>query len=206
MRYLEVRKQLAPFIVFSIDDFRKVDPQMDRRRLTEWQEKGYIQKVRRGYYVFTDFALNESTIFLVANKIYQPSYISFETALSHYHFIPESVFALTSATPKKTATFTASLGTFVYHTLKKSQMFGYTLLPHDSQRIRIAYPEKAILDYLYFRRDLKTADDFFGLRMNRDAMRAAIKKTRFMHYLRMFGGVSFQRRVKIFLKAYRILV
>lgn len=205
MRYLEVRKQLTPFIVFSIDDFRKVDPHMDRRRLTEWQEKKYIQKVRRGYYIFTDSALNESTIFLIANRIYQPSYISFETALSYYHFIPESVFALTSATSRKAATFTASFGTFVYHALKASQMFGYALLPYGSQRIRIAYPEKAIIDYLHFRRDLKTEDDFLGLRMNRDVMRSAIKKTRFVRYLRMFGSASLQRRVGIFLKTYHIV-
>ena len=42
---------------------------------------------------------------MVANKIYSPSYISLETALSYYGLIPESVYALTSVSTRKTISF-----------------------------------------------------------------------------------------------------
>ena len=39
--------------------------------------------------------------FYLANPIYAPSYISFETALSYYDLIPERVYMIKSATFKK---------------------------------------------------------------------------------------------------------
>jgi len=44
MRYTQFRSLLGQFKVFSLDDARAVEPGFDRRRLTEWQSKGYIRK------------------------------------------------------------------------------------------------------------------------------------------------------------------
>lgn len=81
MRYIELREYLKDFTLFSISDIRKIDPNFHRRRLTEWQDKGYILKVIRGYYLFSDTKINEQALFQIANRIYQPSYISFERTL-----------------------------------------------------------------------------------------------------------------------------
>ncbi len=75
--------------------------------------------------MFTDTPLNEETLFLIANKLYAPSYVSFEMALSYYGLIPEGVYAITSATSKKTATFQTPIGKFSYRTLKPQLFFGY---------------------------------------------------------------------------------
>ncbi|HOX16403.1 MAG TPA: hypothetical protein PLP18_09785, partial [Smithellaceae bacterium] len=96
MVFLALQEKLKDFIVFNLNDIRKIDAGFDLRRLSEWQEKGYIKMIRRGHYAFAGLQMNESVLFLMANKIYAPSYVSLEMALSHYSLIPESVYGITS--------------------------------------------------------------------------------------------------------------
>ncbi len=53
MRFYEFKESLKDFVVFSINDIRKVDESFNNQRLSEWQEKGYIKKIIKGYYCFT---------------------------------------------------------------------------------------------------------------------------------------------------------
>jgi len=101
MNFLEFKEKLKDFVVFNLNDIRKVDNRFDLRRLNEWQKKGYIKMVRRGHYAFSSLEINESVLLLVANKIYTPSYVSLEMALSYYTLIPEAVYGITSATSRK---------------------------------------------------------------------------------------------------------
>lgn len=89
MQYIELKEALKGFTVFSLMDIKKVDSSFFRARLNEWQDKGYIKKVIKGYYIFSDIELSENVLFDIANRIYSPSYVSFEMALSYYHLIPE---------------------------------------------------------------------------------------------------------------------
>ena len=118
MRYLKLEKLLKNFVVFSLNDIRKFEKLFDRRRLTEWQKKDYVKKIVKGYYIFSDIDVNESVLFLIANKIFKPSYVSFESALSYYNFIPESIYAVTSASSRNTYTFSTFYGDFIYRKLK----------------------------------------------------------------------------------------
>ncbi len=59
MLYNEFKTKLSDFLVFSLNDIRKFELKFDRRRLNEWQNKGYIKKLRRGFYIFADSKLNE---------------------------------------------------------------------------------------------------------------------------------------------------
>jgi len=80
MKYLELKSELRDFTIFSLNEIRNIEPGFHRRRLNEWQDKGYIKKVVRGYYIFSDLKLSEETLFKIANRIYLPSYISLESA------------------------------------------------------------------------------------------------------------------------------
>ena len=79
---LEFEKVLKSFPVFSVKDIQKQFPDFDNRRLVEWQQKGYLVKVKRGYYCFSERNRGEQFMYFAANKIYSPSYISFESALA----------------------------------------------------------------------------------------------------------------------------
>jgi len=78
MQYLEFQKAFNNFTVFSLADIRQVEPGFYCRRLNEWQKKSYIKKIIKGWYIFSGLAINESVLFEIANRIYSPSYISFE--------------------------------------------------------------------------------------------------------------------------------
>lgn len=101
MRYTVFERYFRPFVVISLAEIRKREPLFDRRRLSEWQEKGLIKKLARGFYVFADEDLSEAELFLIANSIYSPSYVSLQSALSYHHLIPEGVYTLTSVSAKK---------------------------------------------------------------------------------------------------------
>ncbi len=99
MNFIHFKNSLRDFPVFSIADIRAAYGGFDRRRLSEWQKKGYIQKIIKGYYLFSDVDMNENTLSAIANKIYKPSYISLETAMSHYQcvYFASSAYIFSSA-------------------------------------------------------------------------------------------------------------
>jgi predicted transcriptional regulator of viral defense system len=197
MNFVTFKNSLRDFPVFSLADIRAAHGGFDRRRLSEWQKKGYIKKIVKGYYFFSDVDMNEDTLSAIANKIYKPSYISFETAMSHYRLIPESIYMITSASTKRTSLFETPLARFSYRTIKPALFFGYSLLPG---RIKMAYMEKAILDYFYINPAVQTDDDFASLRINREEMLGRVNKERLADYMQRFSQKRLSKRMEHFLE------
>ncbi len=199
MKFLELKNLLSRFVVFSLADIRKIEPGFYRSRLSEWQNKGYIKKIIKNYYIFTDQQVDEKTLFYIANKIYNPSYISLEMVLAYYHLIPESTYGLTSITTKKTAIFKTKVGDFSYRSVKPELFFGYSLVDYQGQKIKLAEVEKAILDYLYLNSHLKTESDFSELRLNLAELLAYWNEIKFNQYLTVFGNKRLNVRAKNFI-------
>ena len=199
MKFLELKSQLSKFIIFSLTDIRKIEPGFYRSRLNEWQNKGYIKKIIKKNYIFSDQNIDEQTLFFIANKIYQPSYISLEMVLSYYHLIPESTYGLTSITTKKTAIFKTKVGDFSYRSVRPELFFGYSLADFQGQKIKLAEIEKAILDYLYLNSHLKTESDFSELRLNLEELLANWNETKFNQYLTVFTNKRLNARAKKFI-------
>ena len=200
MRYNEFREALKLYTVFSVNDIRKVESRFYVRRLVEWQDKGYIKKIIRGYYVFADLKLDENVLFEIANRIYSPSYISFEMALSCYQMIPESVYSLTSATSRKTMIFKTNVGDFIYRTIRPRLLFGYKLVDYNERRFKIAEPEKALLDYFYINTTIKSEDDFAEMRIDREQYLTQVDERRLVAYLNEFKQKRLVKRVKSFME------
>lgn len=200
MTIFELTAAFKQFTIFSISDVRKIESKFDKRRLNEWQAKGYIKKIAKGYYIFTDMAINENVLFDIANKIYNPSYVSLEIALSYYRLIPESVYEITSVTTKKTNGLKTPLAQFSYRSVKADLFFGYKLAKYDNKSFKIAEAEKALLDYFYFNPRLKTADDFEGIRIDLDSFQEHVNWERLQRYLDEFKQKTFEKRVNNFLR------
>jgi predicted transcriptional regulator of viral defense system len=200
MTFLDLKFALSKFLIFSLNDIRKVDSAFDRRRLVEWQEKGYIKKVIKKYYIFSDLELDERSLFVIANKIYDPSYISLESALSYYNLIPEGVFSVTSITSNKTNIFHTDTANFYYNSVKEVLMFGY-LIQYDRYNMpyQIADIEKTVLDYFYIHSDLKTEDDFFEMRFNAEEFLSRFDEEKFLRYLNVFQNKELEKRMHKFL-------
>lgn len=200
MNYITLRETFRGNPVFSLQQILKLDPSFHRTRLSEWQTKGYIQKIIRGYYSFADARLSEQDLFVIANTIYKPSYVSLEMAFAFYGFIPESVFAVTSVSTRPSRDFETSLGRFKYQTIKSELFFGYQIVSVGQQAMRIAEPEKALLDFLYYDPSYCTVESFEGLRLNIENLRAKIDFAKFKLYAQVFTNKALLKRVDIFLR------
>lgn len=110
-------------------------------------KNGLLVKLRNNFYALKD---NRPDYSFIANKLYQPSYISLETALSHYGIIPEVVYGNSSVTTKTPREFSTPLGRFSYRHVKTEVFTGYQLRVVDQNKVLFAEPEKALADYLYF--------------------------------------------------------
>ena len=196
MNFVSFKNSLRDFPVFSIADIRATYGGFDHRRLSEWQKKGYIQKIVKGYYIFSEVDIDENMLSVIANKIYKPSYISFETAMSHYRLIPESIYMITSASTRRTYLFQSPLARFSYRTIKPALFFGYAILPDG---IKMAFMEKAILDYFYINPSVRTEDDFSSLRINKEEILSRLKKKRLINYVKRFNQKRLSKRVEQFL-------
>lgn len=208
MTFQEFKTELKDFIIFSIRDIKKVDNTFRRALLNDWQTKGYIKKIRRGFYIFSDIKIQERDLFFIANHIYEPSYISLEMALSRYNLIPESVYGITSISTKKTNNFKTTIGTFIYKNIKPELFFGYTLqkINNTSDRVyKIADIEKTMLDFIYLHKDLSSIDDFDGLRINKDEWREQADMSKFAEYTKAFKSKAFSKRVEVFLEYLKLL-
>jgi predicted transcriptional regulator of viral defense system len=200
MQYLELKEAFRDFTLFSLNDIKRIEAGFHRRRLNEWQDKGYIKKIIRGYYLFSDLNIDENVLFEVANKIYKPSYVSFETALSYHHLIPESVYGISSASTRRTYTFKTSLTQFSYRTIKPDMFFGYYLVRYNNKHIKIAGIEKAILDYFYLNPNIKRESDFASLRINRDLFLEKVDEKRIYEFTEKFAKQRLTKRIESFLK------
>ena len=199
MQYVELKEQLKNFKIFNLNDIRKIEEDFDLRRLNEWQKKNYIKKIRQGFYIFSDLEINEQALFIIANRIHEPSYISLEMALSFYGFIPEAVYGITSVTSQKTKKIKTLVGGFAYRHIKPELLFGYGLREYDGHHYRMAETEKAVLDYLYFNSKIKDEESFIGTRFNADEFKKSVNMEKFNKYLAAFNNKALVRRVKKFL-------
>ena len=199
MQFLDLKSKLKEFPIFSLLEIEKINPTFHKQRLSEWQKKGYIKKIRQGFYIFSDWKIHEQALFLIANIIYKPSYISLEMALSLYHLIPESVYGITSVSSRKTNHFKTEFGTFIYHHLKPELLFGYRLQIYGNHTIRIAEIEKTVLDYLYIHPHIKDQEDFEGMRFNSEEFKAKADIPKFKKYLNAFNNRALTARATSFL-------
>ena len=136
-------KEISLFTTKDFEQIANLSQKSAWAALGRYHQKGLIETPKRGWYYFADSPPDD---YFLANKLYSPSYISFETALAYYSIIPEVVYSIVSATTKTTRKFIHKEKTFKYLKLKTNCFAGY----YKKETYLIADPEKALVDYLYF--------------------------------------------------------
>jgi predicted transcriptional regulator of viral defense system len=198
MKFLELKNELKEFPIFSLNDIKNIDPAFHRRRLNEWQDKGYIKKIIRGYYLFSDIGVDEEILFKISNQIYYPSYVSLQSALSYYNLIPESVYGITAISTRKTYHFNTTLGEFSFRSIKPQLFFGYRLIKNKNYFVKIASIEKALLDYFYLHPNLQTASDFDSLRINQEVLIEQVNEKKLNEHLGKYNQKRLSKRINDF--------
>jgi len=103
---------------------------------------GVLKNIERDKYVLNKYSGSD---FSLANFIYEPSYISFESALSHYGILSQFPYEVTSATLKQTKSKEFNGRPYNFYRLKKELFWGY----QKEDNYLIAEKEKALLDQIY---------------------------------------------------------
>lgn len=118
-------------------------------KINDLVRSGLLISLRRGLYVpGPELDLPLPHVFVIANHLRGPSYVSLETALSHWGMIPERVYEINSITLKTSHVYDTPIGRFTYRHLDAPYYtFGLQREEfNDNQFALIASPEKAICD------------------------------------------------------------
>lgn len=201
MKYDQFRSEVSAYPVIDTGMLKlKYDYKQSLKvQLKRWHKSGEIVRVRKNLYLLKaeDRKINPSRLFL-ASKIYSPSYVSMEFALSFYGIIPEKVTDITAITTKKTAIFRTPLGVFSYKHVKPYCFNGFIERKDESGLpFFIALAEKAIIDFLYlnlsrFQEDYeKVLQESF--RVQNIGM---LKKTRLEKFAKLFNNKKLMKVVR----------
>ncbi len=147
-----------------------VNPNQVRVQLARWVNTGRIYQLRRGLYALAPpYQKIKPHPFFIANHLQRASYISLQSALAYYGLIPDVVNMTTSVTTGRPERLETPLGVFAYHHMKTSLLFGYEKRQLDGQNVRLASPEKALLDLAYLQTVPSPAEFLEGLRLQNTA-------------------------------------
>jgi len=132
--------------IFSSQDLRAILNIKNDNTLYKATEglikSGVLKKIVKGkYYLFT----NKPDELQIANFLYSPSYISFESALNFYGILIQASYPITSATPLRAFRTIVDEREFTYSHLSPKLYFDYV----KKNDVFIASPEKALADELY---------------------------------------------------------
>ncbi len=200
MKYRDIQNNLRKLGVFTLNDIRMFDPEFREPTLNDWLNNGWIKRIRRFWYADSSFNPEGYDYFFIANKIYSPSYISLESALSHYGFIPETTMQITSVSTRKTNLFDTQFGVFSYKSIKNNLYFGYKIIQNNGRPFTLATPQKAILDYLYLHSGISSVQDFEELRFNREMINTTVNKKKINIYLKQFDSIELNNRYNLLLE------
>jgi predicted transcriptional regulator of viral defense system len=191
LKPLSVREELLHrgVGIFTPQEFQRIfDANRLRTKyfLEEQTRAGLFLRLKNGLYALkTDPPPEEE----IANRLYRPSYLSFEYALAAYNILPEMAYAVTSATTKPTRAFAVGERMFSYLTIKRAAYTGYAPVQRGGRTVLLADPEKALVDYLYF--------VCLGRKSKNDRLNTAgLDRQKALDYAGLYHRASLDRLVK----------
>jgi predicted transcriptional regulator of viral defense system len=174
------------------------------KNIYRWVKSGDLIRLKNGLYISKEVLdrHNNKDNFkcLIANKLRSPSYVSLEYVLSNYNILTEAIYPITSVTLKTSRNYENKCGVYTYKSIKNSLFLGYKVENFLSNSYYIATKEKALFDYLYFKKDtlpknLNNINLVKELRLNLDSFSKAELKS-----LRKFAEISKDKKVNKIIK------
>ena len=116
---------------------------------------GEILGIRRGLYCLAPkYQKKPPSVYALSQRVYGPSYVSFESALSYHGWIPEAVYICTCASFGNAKEFQTPLGVFSYRRVPQRTFYmGVSRLMDPAGNVFLmASPAKALAEYVYARK------------------------------------------------------
>ena len=145
LKILEKIKEF-PKTLFSVDDLGKIlniKEKSLRTVIYRLSRRGVIRKLGAGWYSIYGTIVTPEQI---ASQIYHPSYLSLKTVLSKDGIINQIPRQIYSISLNKSYKIKINGVFLVYRQIKRELFFGF----YQKENQYMAYPEKALLDLLYF--------------------------------------------------------
>jgi len=159
--WLNFFKEHIDIKIFQVNHLKLLTTLNDhalRVSLSRLTKKNAVKRICRGFYANP---FNLPTIEEISAQIYQPSYISLESALSSYGILSQIPRVLTCVTTQLPRVFKTSFGAIEYRQVKSLYFTGFIKKDH----YYFAEKEKAIADYLYLGLPKSRARKLAGLDM-----------------------------------------
>jgi predicted transcriptional regulator of viral defense system len=195
--------ECVPYSDFTSWDVANLFPGSGDRRYSLVKRaisKGEIIHIRRGLYCLAPRYQKKSiNLYALAQRIYGPSYISLESALSWHGWIPEAVYTVTSVSFKKAKEFNTPLGVFSYNRIPQKLFYADVerLADEAGNIFLMADPIKALSDYVYVHKK-----DWTGLEPVVESLRveeeefASITASEFNSLIENYGSQRVQKFIK----------
>lgn len=163
MTIIELLERAGRHPIFSLEDCRKWFPQSARAtiivQLSHHVTRGHFLRLKPGLFLLNREPFPDPRV--IASRLNPEAVISLETVLSEHGIMPEVPFATVAVTSGKTARYTIPhLGTFLFRRILPSLLFGWTTQSFPPYSVRVATPEKALLDLLWFHRFERDLPDY----------------------------------------------
>ncbi len=204
MNYFEFEKLVKDYPLFETRELKLILGEKLNRaflnNLKNWERKGYLVKLKKGLFLLEN-ARFEIDPFVAASKIYSPSYVSLETALSFYGIIPEAVFTVTSVTSRKTRSFSNKLGKFTYQKIKKDAFLGHVTKKKGNISYSFALPEKALVDFCYLNRHVINGT-LTGFESYRFSKEFKYSKNKLLMFSKSFNNKKLKFLINNFIRYY----
>lgn len=146
-RWLQLFKEHPDKRIFSLADLQQlsgVQKEVLYVEMSRLVKSGVLTRLGQGWYANP---FHPPLVEEVAMALRHPSYLSLEYALSAHNILSQMALTLTLITTKLPYRFKGESTVFEYHQISRKYFFGYYFHGHAN----IAYPEKALLDWLYIR-------------------------------------------------------
>lgn len=180
MTYSELQQKLTSPIFSIIQAHRAFANESVngvRVQLSRFTARGLLMRLKRGMFQFTDRSVDE---LVIAHFLYQPSYVSLETALSIHGVIPDIPAAITSVTTVTTNEFGVGDQVYRFSRIQRQLYFGFEVYTDKLSGLhyQLAQPEKALLDWMY----LRSITDLRSMRIDI----ARLEKPRILEYVQKY--------------------
>lgn len=132
-----------------------------RKRISQLADQGWLVRIKKGLYALSDISSLGSirlSHYTVAQLLVDESYISFEAALQYHGMYDQLQQMIRSVACKQYKT--TEVGGLTYRFIKTTNtyFYGWDTVAVGSRQVKMATPEKAILDLLMFERTTYTTD------------------------------------------------
>ncbi|MCL5882726.1 MAG: type IV toxin-antitoxin system AbiEi family antitoxin domain-containing protein [Actinobacteria bacterium] len=138
-----------------------ISQQASRNLVGKMVRNGWLIRIKRGYFAIANLeshSFSNISPLAIAQVLVADSYVSFEYALNYHGHFDQLPAKVTSVTTSNTKRYEFQNTEYLFVKAKFEMMKGFKEITIEGQSARVADLEKALLDFLHFRRDGYTVD------------------------------------------------